>query len=544
MPVDDGRRRRRLADGVAGSCIGLALLLVFLRVTMPVPHPLNSGWIEYVRMVDFLWDPENVGYYNIWRKPLFPFLAGLGGNLLGLDHAASALFLTRVSVGVTVLGTAGTAWVLGGRWAAVLAAVSLPWIPNLLYSVHWINAYPLLTACTAATLLLGTLACRRPSVLLGLGTGLAAGTAWAVDHRGLTTALLGALLVAGSLLAERSRRTVLAVGLCVLGILALQGLDRGLSSRYELQPVSFSEQVTEQHKLLVENVTSGRYDGTHVGRECAGITHGLPTTRAMSSPCGRAVAGANYWMLQPHSLPGPGVFLLLPLALLPASWGRRSSLASLLIFGSAIGSFLVGASWVSFFPRYVHQLLPASVLLVPLAVTRLGELLARKRPSLVGRLGPALVLGVGLAVVTWVWPGPRSTMLPHPLVFKDPTTKTRETFESARWLREALKEEHRVVDCSEMGFDALLDVGSRYDHAQPMSRACLSLVEAAGRDGGTWLLMAIPAAGQVPEDPTLSLEPFSAAGLEAAGWVEATEWRTDVAWNREGRVPNLWIGRR
>ena len=419
----------------------------------------------------------------------------------------------------TVCGGGLLGRALAGAWAGGLAAVSTAFLTVVVDGSLWVNPYPLVGALTALALALSACCARWPRVALAMGAGLVAGLCWAVDPRGLPVAVAAPLLVA--LAPMGWRRRGLFVALALAGLVAGKGLDHGLQAHFELDLRPLASQLSLQSAETrgpdapIDGATLSELEACRTSR-----TTGLGLHRLLDD-CASQRRELNLQGLRDrdHLPPVAPALALLALCMVPGRWGRRSSLASALVYLPSAAVLVVGLSWVPYVDRY---LLPGAALLgtlAPVALVRLGGLVAWRWPGLRWSVLPG-----PLAAAAWVvlvWPGVNPGDLLSPLDHMDRRDTEQPTALDARqaladWAVEAIGPDDLLLDCSEIRLKTLLLPSSIpvWD-APPHDALCRKAMKEPRRiDGALWLLT-VHQRGRQP-DPRLE-PPDRVAEF---GWVE------------------------
>jgi hypothetical protein len=467
----------------------LGLLVACLLLLRPgvlfFGDPCGSDWATYIENAAALWHPEwsDLSYQD-WRKPLHAFAVGLLGESLG--YVRSAQWITLGSTVALVLGAGLLARGLGGRGSGVAAALMVALLPSLEQSGRWVNVYPLLAGLCALGLGVAALCLRWPRWPLAGLSGLLAGLCWAADPRGGLVAVLAlaTVMLAAWVVRERPR---LALGLVVaagLGLAVGWGLDLGLQGKVGRTTRSFVDQVEVQSQ-----VSLGPRLPPAVREACEGSIEDRLTQHL---GCASALWPHNQAELASMgALPPLGWLALLLPALLPAPWGRRSSLGSLLLLGGPLAAMALGMALVHYPERYVLPQVVAVVVLLPLGLQRAGDLLAAST----GRERPLVPVGAAvLAAVVFVWPGlPPWTRAPadHCRAEGIPVEGLSESRQAVlAWTRGGLGPGDLLLDCSGSAFDLrLLPLRGAIRDAPPNSATCeLWLREPPSAEGQVWLV--------------------------------------------------------
>ncbi len=507
---------RRELPLILGLLLGLGFLLHPGWVRFGYPH--GADWDTYLASAASLWLDPTLYHYNEWRQPLYPWLVGLLGG--GGSYVLAAQWLALGSSLATVLGAGLLARALAGPWAAGLAAVATAWLSVVVDGSWWVNPYPVVGALTALTLAAAVWCARWPGGLPALASGLLGGLCFAMDARGLPVAAAVPLLVASAPLRWRPR--ALLVGLAVAGIAMGVGLDRGLQARYGLDLRSMRSQLelqTQEGRGPGAPPIGAAEPEAEVCVREPGSGGGLGL---LVGPCARHRLGANLRVLRaddhlPPVLPAAGLLLLV---LLPGGWGRRSSLASGLVFWPSTLALLLGMALVPYTDRY---LLPSAALLGclgPVALVRVGEWSARRwiERRWLTAAGPSaaavwvVLVFPGLHPVDMVRPvehiARRPAELPAPL-------DARQVL--ADWAVEHIGPDDLLLDCAELHL-AILLLPRRLPiwDAPPHDHMCHLRMKdpPADVEGELWLLT-VHQRGREP-DPRLMRQDW----VRARGWEE------------------------
>ena len=195
---------------------------------------------------------------------------------------------------------------------------------------------------------------------------------------------------------------------------------------------------------------------------------------------------------------------LLPLVLLPARWGKRSSAAALLVLGAPLGAFVIFALWVHFAPRYALQFAVPIAVFVPVALHRAFGLLPA-RPRWLPWIGSAVASGLVLFMALQHWSRSEGMLVDnwydqgfHKLV---------------RWAQANVGEDDAMLECCAVALETVFyprrlndGLPNTYGMSEPL---CEEYVTSPPRVAGTaWLLAG---SNQIFEAP-------SARSIAAAGW--------------------------
>ncbi len=508
----------------------LAACLLLLRPgVLFFGDPCGSDWATYIENAAALWHPDwpDLGFQD-WRKPLHAFGVGLLGESLG--YVRGAQWLTLGSTVALVLGAGLLARALGGRGSGVAAALMVALLPSLEQSGRWVNVYPLLAGICALGLGVAALCLRWPRWPVAGATGLLAGLCWAVDLRGGLVGLLVLIVVvlAAWTLRARPRRSLGLLVAAALGVALGWGLDGGLQAKLGQSTRALVEQVEVQARVSL---------GPRLPPEVQAACEGVGEDGLVPRPgCARKLLPHNQAELEGMgALPPWSWWLLLLPALLPASWGRRSSLGALLLLGGPLAAMLLGMSLVHYPERYVLPQLAPLVVLLPLGLQRLGDAWAAR----LGRGRPLVLVGAAvLATVSFVWPGlPPWTRAPVDHCRAD-GVRVEGLAESRQavlaWTRAGMSPGDLLLDCSGSAFALrLLPQRAAIRDAPPNSATCeLWLREPPSAEGSVWLV-GLLGEGDPRLPPTLLTQeralregwrPITVQGLETDA-VGLTLWR-------------------
>ncbi len=444
-----------------GIVVGVAVLTNHGFAYWPLDGPHGNSWDQYRTAAHLvLYDDQGSLDWPTWRLSLYPWLLALLGDARGYPQAASLISSTAIVAMVAAAGVGARA--LANPVAGGVAALSLALVPEVLQGVVLMDPYPLLGATFGLALALGAAAARWPRVGVVLLAGLAAGLSWGVDSRGVLAVLpAGVMVLLGALDRRGPARLLLPlafVAAVAVGPAAQHLLRSDAQIRLEAEPVEATSHTIlgklvaqQQHAAMELEQLARQQPRLPVSLACQ---DGLPTGLSAllpPGPCTRALFRYNVDALRrDRSLPPPWLLLLaLPLALLPAgrgpsaSQGWRSSLVSVVLFGSVAASALVMLATVVVRGGYFFQFHVALAMLVPVAVHRLAGLVLPAR-----RWRPAASL-LALASVLLAWPTIPSAREAHP---QTPAPETR----LARWFEATLQPGDTIVDCSGSGLTVML----------------------------------------------------------------------------------------
>jgi hypothetical protein len=498
----------------------LGLLLALIWLLQPdwfrFGYPHGADWDTYLASTGAMWlDPEHFRY-NEWRRPLYPWLLGLLGG--GGSYVLAAQWLALLGTLATVTGSGLLARALAGPWAGGLAALSAAWLPVVVDGSFWVNPYPLAGGVTALALAAAAWACRWPGWWASGLSGLLGGLCWALDSRGLAVAAAVPLLVA--LGPAPWRRRALLVVLAVAGIAVGQLGDRALVTVHDLRLRPLSSQLELQHGLGRGPEVAGEPMVRAEAEACADVRHQALTPAALLDDCASHRRRLSAGTLRaegelPPLLPSVGLLLL---TLIPAGWGRRSSLASALIWLPSLAALLLGMSWVPYVERYLLPVAALLAALAPVALLRAGSLVARLGPSRWLRaVGPSLAALWLLAVHPSIHPHALTHPLWHIAARKAEIPARHDPrVAMARWAQESIGPEDLLLDCAELRLEPMLLPRrlSLWD-APPHDRACRErMAEPPQVEGELWLL-SVHGGGWLPAERLVT-----PAWIEQQGWVE------------------------
>jgi len=250
--------------------------------------------------------------------------------------------------------------------------------------------------------------------------------------------------------------------------------------------------------MSMHQATMPGLDGPGVRLACPGQPKGPPLTwRSVGKPCANAYFKENFEAIQARDGFASSWTLLLGLLLLvPARWGRRSVLASVVTVGGPLAALAYSMCFIQVWDRYLTWLAVPLGVLVPAGLARVFEWI----PRLPGR---SFLAAVGaFAWALYLWPGRGAPLLPPPL--PDMRAQVRE------WAWNHLQPEDRVLDC---GFafarQLLLPRHFEISAASPEAPACQAWITASAAGPGDRYLV-------VPEDPRKW--GLARSAMQAAGW--------------------------
>ncbi len=499
--------------------LGLAAALLWLLHPgwIRFGYPAGADWDSYLASAAHLWIEPTAYHYNEWRQPAYPWLIGLLGTGLGYVAAGQLMALlgcVGVVLGAGLLGRALATPAAGGL--AALVAVSLPVVVD---GSIWVNPYPVVGACTALALAAAAWCLRWPHPWAAALAGLFGGGTLALDPRGLAVAIALPLLVA--LGPVRPSRRLGLVALVCLGLLGGWGFDRGLQRAYDLELRPLSSQLEIQHEQ-VRGPGAPRHDALLDGVEaCTREGSQRLGPRALWSDCARERRQRNVDYLRKRSqlLSPLAAAALLLLGLLPAGWGRRSSLATALVFLPSAAALWLGISWVAYVDRYLLPVAALWACLAPVGILRAGGWLAGRwpaRPRLVW-LGPGLAVAWVALVPPGLHPGDLLDPLQHIVRRKGEVPAPVDPREElAVWAAESLGREDKVLDCGELHLRIrALPARPRVWDAPPHDRRCRERILRPPEVEGELWLITLHQRSREP-DPRLPTPDW----VEGRGWEE------------------------
>ncbi len=392
-----GRRELPLAVGIVA---GWLLLIRWGRAFVVTAVPVGPDWNQYF-MAAWKVVHRVAEDYPEFRAPFYPWLLGTLGAHVG--YVAAAVILSSLGACVVVVAAGLGARALGGPWAGALAAFSVPWVATTTRSARWSSQYAVLAAAGGMALALGACHVRRPRWWLALATGVAAGTVWAVDARGLPFAVAaGGLVVIGSVGRSRWVRAGVSVLLFFGGFLV------GPVAQHHLEVIprrSSSYLVSVQRRMALDDIRAFRTEGIYA--PCSqGRPEEVPLPAALFTRCGKALVRHNFHAYGKELPFGMSwTLVLLPLVLLPAGRGWRGVLASALYFFPPVIIMAVVAGIMDVPPRYLVPYAAVFAGIVPVGIARAFWTLASVRGG-VWR-SRSVVVGMAIAALWLVAMRPR-----------------------------------------------------------------------------------------------------------------------------------------
>jgi hypothetical protein len=172
----------------------ITFVVVWAWLSLPhIDHPLGSDWGHYFTAAEYIWDPRAGLAYPDFRKPWYGWIIGGLGQWGG--YFVAAQFVGRAAMVLMVLGSALLGTAMAGRWAGLVAAVTVPLMPLVMDGALWVNHYPLLGATVGLSVGAGAAAVRWPSLRWVVLAGVMAGVSMALDLRGAITVPMAVVLV-------------------------------------------------------------------------------------------------------------------------------------------------------------------------------------------------------------------------------------------------------------------------------------------------------------------------------------------------------------
>ena len=470
-------------------------------------QPTGFQWPSYL-FGAWNWRHGRTDLLDPFREPLHAVLVGIAGESIG--YADAALLLAGLCMGLVLLSATAAATGLGGRWAGVTTALTVPLSPIAASGARWATGYPLVTAGLSASIAAAVFVARTGRV--GWLVVWAAATAMAVaaDVRGLIALAMVPLLWSGRG-GPRSTRGHLVRG---TAIVAAVGVGLGLSRLGPDAALSWRAKRAIQTRV-VERWTTDTTDRA-LAAACADVPRdALLTPRFLTTPCAAGVLRHN----QTHALPGmtawPAVLVLaaLGLGLVRRTTGPWRTYAA--CTATAIGC---AAAFTPFPARY--QLLFTGWL-APLVPVALVGLVPRSRRA----WSPAVALLASLVVL---WADPHRVD-DHPVQGID--ARWRQPGRRARALRPFLEPQDIVRDCA----GSFVELALAPDHLPPAGPTltedggspCLRWLSAV--PGGRAHVLVLPSGG-------VDAHPLTARVTAHPGWeplpIDPAELGGFTAWRR------------
>ena len=360
------------APWLIGVVIGLVGLWWRGHAFVPTPYLSAYDWMEYVPSAWMVTHDIDLGGYATWRNPLYPYILGNVGEIIGYNEATWVLSSTAMSVVVIATGLGARA--LANPWAGMVAALTVPLINPWAEASRWATLYPMLTAATAVALSLGAAYARFGHRALGLGAALGAGLALGIDFRGLALVVAVVALLA---LGAHRHRDFRGVALAALCLMVGPALNSTLAVSHQKATAT---SVHAQRALEVElAVNSGNIA---LARACRGepVDEAYPSPSTLTRPCAWAFLADNLDRFKDQAPFGVGATLLsLPLLLFGGGRGWRASLTAIIVFGAAFGSLGIMSVWARLNVHHFVQFAGPIAMVVPVALMRVVESLSLPR---------------------------------------------------------------------------------------------------------------------------------------------------------------------
>ena len=432
----------------------LAVVVASSAILVAIPqlnHPWGSNWPMYFEAAHYFWDPT-AAYFG-WRPPLYPLLLATFGEPMGYVDAAHAI--AQVSMIVVVAATGAFARWMAGVWASVLAVLTIPLLQCAVEGAMWTNMYPPAAASFALAAAAAALAWRRPSIGAALAAGLFAGLAWRINHLGLVALPMGLGMCALGASTLRMRALWLALpALFLMGVGGVVAADKWVVEHWDVPQEGLAEQVIQRRREELDRIASGQTDVSRFS-ECTDWVPKPLNVAELTNACGRQFVEANYGTLRAEDCAPtkttllwllPWVFLARPMR---PQW--RDSAASVLVFGGPIGAFLVAAAWTSYAEKYAITFLPMMVLLVPMALQRLGGWLGRAVDRVAA--GKAAGLTAAACWLTFAWPGAEGPWADRPNINTDWESVAGTV---AEWAEAEMGPNDLLIDCVPLNIDLVM----------------------------------------------------------------------------------------
>jgi hypothetical protein len=385
------------APWLIGVVVGLIGLWWRGHAFVPTPYISAYDWMEYVPSAWMVTHGVDLGGYATWRNPLYPYILGNVGEIIGYNEATWVLSSVAMSTVVIAAGLGARA--MANPWAGMVAAITVPLINPWAEASRWATLYPMLTATTGLALALGATHARWGHRAAGLGAAAAAGLALGIDFRGIALVVaVMALLALGTHRHRDFRGTALAILLLGVGPM----LNQSVAVTHQK---STATAVHTQRALEVElAVNSGNIA---LARACRNepVDEAYPSLATLSRPCARAFAVDNLDRFKDQAPFGVGATLLLmPLLLLGGGRGWRASLTKLMVFGAAFGAMGIMSVWARLNVHHFVQFAAPIAMVVPVAILGALDSLAPARlRSVVG--GITSLIAVAYLLVAGPWAG-------------------------------------------------------------------------------------------------------------------------------------------
>jgi len=353
----------------------------------------------------------------------------------------------------------------------------------------WTNMYPPAAASMALAAAMGAAVWRYPSWGLAIVAGLSAGLAWRINHLGLVAVPLGLglTLLGASSRASLPRLAALPL-LFGLGTASVVAVDAWVVQQWNVPQEDLAAQVIQRRREELDRLAT-MPTGSNPFDACTDFTPKPLNIEELTNACGQQFVQANYGTLRSEDcVPSvPTLLWLLPLALLPGARQRnwRDTAASILIFGGPVGAFLVAAAWTSYAEKYAISFLPMMVLLVPLALDRLGSWFGRLIDNI--SIGRALGFIAAAAWLITTWPTATAPQADQPNIQTDWESVAGRV---AVWSERELEPTDTLIDCVPLNIDLVLLPASRTTlEGVSTERSCMDWsIEPPQSEGRVWMV--------------------------------------------------------
>lgn len=466
-------------------------------------HPWGSNWPMYFEAAHYFWDPT-AAYFG-WRPPLYPLLLATLGEPLGYVNAAH--LIAQASMMVVVLASGLFARLMAGVSSSIVAMLSIPLLQCAVEGAMWTNMYPPAAASFSLAAAAAALVWRKPNLFMALVAGVLAGIAWRINHLGLVALPMGMGLCLLGALATRMKWLWFSIPLLFsIGVGGSVAVDSWIIERWNVPQEGLSEQVIQRRREELERIGSGQADPEQFSA-CTDLNPKPLNWAELSNDCARQFVSANYGTLQAEDCAPslPSLLWWLPLVFLPnpmrPSW--RDSAASVLVFGGSVGAFLVAAAWTSYAEKYAITFIPMMVLLIPMAMDRLGGWIGRAfdRISLFRLFGTIAACGW----IVWVWPGAQGPWADRPNINTDWESVAGTV---AEWATTEMDSEDTLIDCVPLNIDLVL-LPTQFTTVEGVSteHECMGWIEQPPESQGrVWMVQqALP---EIPETQPLHLQRY------------------------------------
>jgi hypothetical protein len=436
--------------------VGVGIAAALILIANPaLDHPWGSNWPHYFESAQFFWDPTSA--YFDWRTPMYPYLLATLGQHLGFVGAAQ--LIAQLSAVLLVLGAGLLGRATSGPVVGAIAALSVPALQCAVESATWSNMYPLAAAVMGLALAAGAVTARWPTLV---GAGIAAGfagLAWQLNHLGLVAVPMTIGLIAlGMVVHIPRRRWPLWALVVALGMGGPVAVDQWIVSRFSVPQTELSKQVLQRRTEELERIRDSP-DGRVLFPGCTDFDPKPLNIDELTNRCARQMLANSYGTLRAEDCAPPAwmLLLLIPVALLPASWARgraervASSLSTGLLVGGPAAAILLGAAWTNYSEKYMLAFVPVMVLLIPLGGARLGALVG----GFVGHMARGRAVG-WIAAGLWValiWPQPQGFEADAPRIQRSWETMSGE---AAAWARSEMDPGDLLLDCVPLRVDLAL----------------------------------------------------------------------------------------